>query len=51
MLGFLSTGDAASPGNFGLKDQTLALKWIKRNIKAFGGNPENITIVMSRHFK
>lgn len=43
-LGFLSTGDAASPGNYALKDQTLALKWVKDNIKSFGGNPDSITI-------
>lgn len=43
--GFLSTGDAASTGNFALKDQLLALKWINRNIKAFGGNPKNVTIM------
>uniref|UniRef100_A0A914DZG4 Carboxylic ester hydrolase n=2 Tax=Acrobeloides nanus TaxID=290746 RepID=A0A914DZG4_9BILA len=43
-FGFLSTGDENAPGNFGLWDQTLALKWVKDNISAFGGDPENITI-------
>lgn len=38
-LGFLSTEDANCPGNFGLKDQVMALKWIQQNIKQFGGNP------------
>lgn len=36
-LGFLSTGDENMSGNFGLKDQALAIKWVKKNIKAFGG--------------
>uniref|UniRef100_A0A182QXN1 Carboxylic ester hydrolase n=1 Tax=Anopheles farauti TaxID=69004 RepID=A0A182QXN1_9DIPT len=45
VLGFLSTGDTVAPGNFGLKDQTLALQWVKRNIRQFGGNDRLITIV------
>lgn len=44
MLGFLSTGDSKAPGNLGLKDQVVALRWIQRNIAAFGGNPDNVTI-------
>ncbi|KAF7269615.1 hypothetical protein GWI33_017341 [Rhynchophorus ferrugineus] len=43
-LGFLSTGDSVVPGNNGLKDQNLALKWVQRNIRAFGGNPQSVTI-------
>ncbi|KAJ0176437.1 hypothetical protein K1T71_007616 [Dendrolimus kikuchii] len=43
-LGFLSTGDEVSPGNFGLKDQSMALHWVKNNILMFGGNPDSITL-------
>ncbi|KAF7267656.1 hypothetical protein GWI33_019145 [Rhynchophorus ferrugineus] len=43
-LGFLSTGDDVIPGNNGLKDQVLAMEWIKDNIKFFGGNPTSITL-------
>ncbi|XP_046988684.1 esterase FE4-like [Schistocerca americana] len=45
LLGFLSTGDEVVPGNMGLKDQTEALRWVQRNIQAFGGDPQKVTIL------
>uniref|UniRef100_A0A8C2IMZ8 Carboxylic ester hydrolase n=1 Tax=Cyprinus carpio TaxID=7962 RepID=A0A8C2IMZ8_CYPCA len=43
-LGFLSSGNAEAPGNYGLWDQHTAIAWVHRNIRNFGGNPGNITI-------
>ncbi|XP_076613951.1 bile salt-activated lipase-like [Chaetodon auriga] len=44
VLGFLSTGDSRLPGNYGLWDQHAAIAWVHRNIRLFGGDPDNITI-------
>ena len=50
LLGFLDLsslpdGKAFSrSGNLGILDQVEALRWVKRNIRAFGGNPDNVTL-------
>ncbi|XP_053969307.1 esterase B1 isoform X1 [Anastrepha ludens] len=45
-FGFLSLDDpdVNIPGNAGIKDQILALRWVKENIAAFGGDTNNVTI-------
>ena len=43
-LGFLCLGSEAVSGNQGLWDQRMALKWIKDNIKYFGGDPDHVTL-------
>lgn len=44
--GFLSLEDETLevPGNAGLKDQVMALRWVQQNIHNFGGDPNNVTI-------
>lgn len=44
VLGFLSTGDATIPGNMGMKDLAMSLRWTKENIYDFGGDPHRITL-------
>ena len=43
-LGFLSFNTAEAPGNAGMMDQVMALEWVQRNIEAFGGDRNNVTI-------
>ncbi|KAE8608878.1 hypothetical protein XENTR_v10011643 [Xenopus tropicalis] len=44
LLGFLSTSDKEAQGNLGFMDQVAALQWVQDNIKAFGGDPQSVTI-------
>ena len=43
-LGFMSFGNDVVSGNMGLKDQQLAIQWVRNNIQHFGGDPNRITI-------
>nr|AQY62755.1 carboxylesterase [Pieris rapae] len=43
-IGFACLGNEEIPGNAALKDQVAALRWIKRNINKFGGDPDKITL-------
>ena len=42
-LGFLCLEEPSAPGNVGLLDQELALKWVQRNIASFGGHPGRVS--------
>ena len=44
IFGFMSMEDSEYTGNMGLYDQRLALQWVKDNIRAFGGDPDAVTI-------
>ncbi|XP_035789875.1 esterase B1-like [Anopheles albimanus] len=45
-FGFLSldSKELGIPGNAGLKDQNLAIRWVRDNVANFGGDPANITL-------
>ncbi|XP_037517834.1 cholinesterase [Rhipicephalus sanguineus] len=44
MFGFLDANNEGAPGNVGLWDQVMVMKWVQRNIRAFGGDPQLITL-------
>ncbi|CAH0724233.1 unnamed protein product, partial [Brenthis ino] len=44
IFGFLCLGVPEAPGNAGLKDVIQGLQWIKENIAAFGGDPNNVML-------
>lgn len=41
---FLCLGTEDIPGNAGMKDQVALLRWVKKNIASFGGNPDEVTL-------
>ncbi|CAH0682948.1 unnamed protein product [Spodoptera exigua] len=44
VFGFLNLGTKDVSGNAALKDQVALLKWVQKNIAAFGGNPDSVTL-------
>ncbi|GAQ39724.1 hypothetical protein AtubIFM55763_002046 [Aspergillus tubingensis] len=44
IFGYLSLDDSTIPGNAQLTDKIEALKWVQKYIRAFGGDPNNVTI-------
>ncbi|XP_053695388.1 juvenile hormone esterase-like [Sabethes cyaneus] len=45
VLGFLHYPEYNISGNFGLKDQLVALQWVQQYIEPFGGDPNNVTVL------
>lgn len=45
LLGFLSLNSSALPGNAGLRDVVTLLRWVRREVANFGGDPRDVTLV------
>uniref|UniRef100_Q7M4E5 Juvenile hormone esterase-related protein n=1 Tax=Trichoplusia ni TaxID=7111 RepID=Q7M4E5_TRINI len=44
VFGYLSLNSTKIPGNNGLRDAITLLKWVQRNARVFGGDPDNVTL-------
>lgn len=44
VFGFFNMDTSATAGNQGLKDQQMALRWVRDHIEPFGGDPERVTL-------
>ena len=47
VLGYLYTGKGEndSPGNLGIRDQVMAMEWVRDNIQYFGGDPNKVGLM------
>ena len=49
-LGFLSGIDHEHRGNFGVRDQQMAIEWVHRNIEYFGGSLKIVSLCQNQKF-